>query len=204
MNSNSNYSNSNYFSMKPKSSFRCRSSSGDKRKQLNCPLKSDKCRDTQNSLIEMALADLRRVRFINFRICEPSTDQNSLILQRFLQSFRNSALDEAKSSSFKMIEDIKLLQKTVDDKLMDDVLDYFSILRREMNSNLKKLSLNSADCGRRKRQAKRLRNVIIFSRNIQIETQGAVTLTSIEPDSSQWARCQKAVAENLNISGMER
>lgn len=103
----------------------------------------------------MALVGFRRVRLINSRICEPSTDQNSLVLQRFLQSFRNSALDEAKSSSFKMIEDVTLLQKIVDDNLMDDVLDYMSILRREMNSNLKKLSLNSADCGRRKRQAKR-------------------------------------------------
>ena len=202
MNSNSN---SNHFSVKPRSSYRCRSTSADKRKPLNyCPLKSDKCSDTQKSLNEMALVDLRRVRFINSRICEPSADQNSLILQRFLQSFRSSALDEAKFSSFKIIEDISHLQKTVDGMLMDDVLDYFSILKSEMNSNLKKLSLDSADCGRRKRQAKRLRNIVIFSRYIHIETQGAVTLTSIEPDSSQWARCQKAVAENLNISGMER
>lgn len=123
--------------------------------------------------MEMALVDLRRVRFLNSRICEPSADQNSLILQRFLQSFRNNAFDDAQFSSFKMIEDANLLQKIVDAKLMDDVLDYFSILRSEMNSILKKLSLDSADCGRRKRRAKRLRNVNIYSRYIQIETQGA-------------------------------
>ena len=192
------------YGVQAKSYPRCLSTSAGKRQSLKCSFKSDEYRDTRNFLVEKSLVDLRRVRILNAGICEPSLAQDSLTLQLFLQSFRNGALDEAKLSSLKMVEEIRFLQKSVDENLMASVLDYFAILQDEMNATREKLILYSADCSRRKREAKRLRDVIIFSRHIKIETQGAVTLTSIQTDTSQWARCQEAVAENLNISGMER
>ena len=77
--------------------------------------------------------------------------QNSLILQQFLHSFRNSALDAARFSSIKMVEEIRLRQKLIDEKLMFDVVNYFPTLRSEMYSAREKLILNSADCSRRER-----------------------------------------------------
>lgn len=193
----------NHF-VEAKSSPRCRSTSDVTRQSLKCSFKSDEYHDTRNFLFEKALMDLRRVRIFNSGVCEPSVAQDSLTLQLFLQSFRNCALDEAQLSSLKMMEDIRFLQISMDENLMASVLDYFSVLQHEMNATREKAILNSADCSRRKREAKRLRDVIIFSRHMQIETQGAVTLTSIQTDTSKWARCQEAVAENLNIPGMER
>jgi hypothetical protein len=192
------------YNVQAKSYPSCRSTSDGKRQSLKCSFKSDEYRETRNFLVEKSLVDLRRVRIFNSGVCEPSFAQDSLTLQLFLQSFRNGALDEAKLSSLKMVEEIRFLQKAMDENLMASVLDYFALLEDEMNVTREKLIVNSADCSRRKREAKRLRDVIIFSRHIKIETQGAVTLTSIQTDTSQWARCLEAVAENLNIPGMER
>jgi hypothetical protein len=192
------------YNVQAKTHPRCRSTSDVKRQSLKGSFTSDEYRDTRNFLAEKSLADLRRVRIFNSGVCEPSLAQDSLNLQLFLQSFRNGTLDEAKLSSLKMVEQIRSLQKSMDENLMASILDYFAILQDEMNATREKLISNSADCSRRKREAKRLRDVIIFSRHVQIETQGAVTFTSIQTDNSQWARCQEAVAENLNTPGMER
>ena len=192
----------NDVSAKKESSSRCPPTSNRKQGTHKCPTNAP----AQRFLLgeAKALTDLRRVRHINSNTYGPALAQDFLILQQFLLSIRNNALDEAKFSSVKIVEEIHLLQKLIDEKLMAKVLDFFSILRSEMSINREKRILHSIDCGRRKRQAKRLRDVIVFSRHLEIETQGAVTFTSIQTDTSQWTRCQKAVAENLSVSGMER
>lgn len=175
-----------------------------KLKPLNDFLELDSNRSHQQSQSRVTLERLKNIRHLNSTYYDLSVAHDSVIIQQYLDSSCKCALNEAISSGQKITEEMRQLQESSDSKFMERVLEHFAILKEEMNSTRYNLNLSLIDCNHKKQQAKRLRDMQIYSRHLSIETQGAVSFETIFIGSPQWKRCKKAVKDNINMSRLRR
>lgn len=187
-----------------KSSTCCNLGLDPKFKPLNDFLESDSSRSHQKSQSRITLERLKSIRHLNSTFYDLSVAHDAIIIQQYLDSTCKCALNEAISSGQKITEETRQLQESNDSKFMERALEYFAILKEEMNSTRSSLNVSSIECNHKKQQAKRLRDMQIYSRHLSIETQGAVSFEAIPIGSPQWKRCRKAVKDNLNMSRLRR
>jgi hypothetical protein len=173
-------------------------------KPLNDFLELDSSRGHQQSQSRITLERLKNIKHLNSTFYDLSVAHDSIILQQYLESTCKCALNEAISSGQKVTEGMRQLQESNDSKFMERVLEYFAILKDEMNSTRNSLNVSSIECNHKKQQAKRLRDMQIYARHLSIETQGAVSFEAIPIGSPQWKRCRKAVKDNLNMTRLRR
>lgn len=173
-------------------------------KELDEFLGADSNSKLQRSLRRQTLEKLRNIRMINATVHQLSHKHDSSVMHQLLDSSCNRVLKEVNLTCSKQAEEIRNLVGAVDAKLMGMALEYFSILREETDSTREKLNENSIECNRRKHEAKRLRDLQIFSKHLESETQGCISFNAVACESSHWKRCGKAVQENVSSSGMLR
>lgn len=191
-----------FFRSKP--SACCKLGLDPKLKSLNDFLELDSSKSHQKSQGRINLERLKKIIQLNSNFYDLSIAHDSVIIDQYLDSSCKCALNEATSSRQKIEEEMRRLQESTDSKVMVRVLEYFAILKEEMNSTRNSLKISSIECNQKKHQAKRLRDIQIFSRHLSIETQGAVSFETIPLGSIQWKRCQKAVKDNLHTSRLRR
>lgn len=173
-------------------------------KSLHTFLGSDVDSRIQKSQSRTALDRLKSIRRLNSTVYDKALAHDSITLQHYFDATCRSALHEATYHGGRMTAEVAQLQESADTKLMQCILQYFSILKDEMNSTRERLDEHSVNCCRKRHQAKRLRDIQIFSRHLEIETQGAVSCDLIPCGTSQWTRCGKAIKDNLSISRLQR
>ena len=167
-------------------------------------LEADANSDLQISQSRAVLNRLRNIRHLNSTVNELTITHDSLTLQQYFEAAGKYALDQIRQSNMRTTAEIAQLQESVDAQVMRHVLEYFSILKKDMNLSRERLDEHSIECNRKKHQAKRLRDIQIFAKHLQIETQGAVSFDLIPTGNPQWTRCGKAVKDNLNKSRLNR
>ena len=89
-------------------------------------------------------------------------------------------------------------QKFHDSKFLRLVLEYHSILNREMNLSKSRLTTERVQKEILLRQEALVRDLRFFACNLSVETKGKVNLTLLHQDSPQFERCVKAVLDNIN------
>ena len=178
--------------------------SDEKLRPLFTFLESDVDTKTQKTQSRVALDRLKNLRRLNSTFYDAAIAHDSTTLQQYFDVLCRSALHETTYHSQSMTLGVAQLQESIDTQLMERVLQYFSILKDELNATCERLDEHSVNCTRKKHQAKRLRDIQIFSRHLEIETQGIVTCDLIPAGSSQWARCGKAIKDNLCIPRLQR
>jgi virulence-associated protein VapD len=170
---------------------------------LNTFLKSDVNSEDQKVHNNKTLVNLKNIRYMNSLIYDSGNNLDSDTLEQLIISATQNALFEANSLSSKTVEDMVQFQKISDVQTMQLLLLYCSTLKDEMNLNIELLDRDTKANNLRKLQAKKLRDIQIFSRHLKVETQGKVYLNMIASESTQWKRCGKAVKENVSISRLQ-
>jgi hypothetical protein len=90
------------------------------------------------------------------------------------------------------------LQELFDANVMQLVLDYYAILKSELDVTREQLAIERLDQQVLIKQAAVLRDIRLFTCHLMVETQGAIGLSLLTADSQQFARCVKAVTDNIN------
>jgi hypothetical protein len=170
---------------------------------LNTFLKSDVNSEDQKVHNSQTLVNIQNIRHMNSILYDSGNNLDSDTLEQLINSASQNALYEAYSLASKTTEDMTQLQKMSDVQTMQFLLSYCSILKDEMNFNSELLDKDTVANNLRKLQAKKLRDIQIFSRHLKVETQGKVFLNMIAPESTQWKRCGKAVRENLSLPRLQ-
>lgn len=170
---------------------------------LNTFLKSDVNNEDQKVHNSKTLVNLKKIRYMNSLIYDSGNNLDSDTLEQLIISATQSIFSEANSLSSKTVEDMVQFQKISDVRTMQLLLMYCSTLKDEMNLNIELSDRDTKANNLRKLQAKKLRDIQIFSRHLKVETQGKVYLNMIASESTQWKRCCKAVKENLSPSRLQ-
>ena len=131
------------------------------------------------------LDSLKNIRRLNKAAYDAAVTHDVDHLVAFLEAACQVARDDARYTLGKTHEELIHHQQTADAQIMHLVLQYFAILRDELNSTRERLDKDAVEFHIMKQQAKRLRDVQIFSRHLRMETQGKVCLEVIDVDSPQ-------------------
>lgn len=119
-------------------------------------------------------------------------------LHRLLEVSKRMILTALKNENTRIISGISALRGKYDRHLMNRTLTYFSLLSNEMVRAQNQLQLRRADKDFLLRQARTIRNIKLFGCHLVAESKGRLKLTVIPPETQQFARCVKAVVDNLN------
>ena len=90
------------------------------------------------------------------------------------------------------------LHATVDAHLMDYILSYFEVLKRELSFNRFNVNGDFREINARRKQAELFRNMRYFALCLDLETSSRIKVSSLSQGSTQSRRCMKAVIDNLN------
>ncbi|KAJ1435239.1 hypothetical protein B484DRAFT_428922 [Ochromonadaceae sp. CCMP2298] len=90
-------------------------------------------------------------------------------------------------------------QKQFERDALQMVLRYFAIINDEIADSRKRLCDEEAEKEVLCRQAGVLRDVRLFACHLMVESRGRVSFSALPPDSQQFARCVKAVMDNVNL-----
>ena len=144
------------------------------------------------------LDSLKNIRRLNKAVADTAIKHDVEHITQFFETSCKLAREEAGYTMGKTREELVQFQQIADAQIMQLVLQYFAILKEELNATRERLDKDIGEFVIMKQQAKRLRDVQIFSRHLRMETQGKVALEIIDMDSPQAKRCAKAVRENMN------
>ena len=95
------------------------------------------------------------------------------------------------------INELTSLQKMFDSRFMQLVLQYYVILRHEMEESRKQLFFERQDKNLAIQHALVLKEIQIFACHIKQESKSAVVLSTLGTETPQFERCAKAVKDNL-------
>ena len=146
------------------------------------------------------LDSLRNIRDLHSAIYDKIVHIDNQSLACFIEASCREKVEYFEALLKRAMDDVSRLQYTADAKLMELVLQYFAILKDELNTTRERLHSSFSDGIFLKQQAKKLRDIQIFGKHLNIETKGNVTLEVLDIDSLQYKRCAKAIRENLKES----
>ncbi len=89
------------------------------------------------------------------------------------------------------------LQQSSDANAAQVVIQYFNLMKTELEENRKLLYAAALEAEMLKKQARVRRDVMMFSHYLKYETKDRVKVMSLESESSQFKRCRKAVNDSL-------
>lgn len=112
--------------------------------------------------------------------------------------FRNRALAEASENEELVRSGAKDVMTSTDERLMDIVLQYGSIITNELAAQSANSKEEIAAI-----EAIRLQEIVahelrVFARYLHLETKGLMNLTFLEKENEQYKRCKKAIKDNIN------
>jgi hypothetical protein len=90
--------------------------------------------------------------------------------------------------------------KQFEAKALESTLQYFSVLKQEIESAFQQLESERMEKESLKRQAKVARDIMLFNQHLRMESRNRIELTLLHPESAQFQRCVRAVHDNLNES----
>jgi arginine repressor len=89
------------------------------------------------------------------------------------------------------------MQKRFDAEAMQLVLQYYAIIQQEIATSRRKLVQENAERDLLYKQAAVLRDIRLFACHLMVESRGKLSFSMLPPDSQQFARCVKAVMDNV-------
>lgn len=90
------------------------------------------------------------------------------------------------------------LQESSDANAAQLVIQYFSLMKAELEENRKSLYAAALEAKMLKKQARVRRDVMMFSHYLKYETKERIKIIGLENESSQFKRCRKAVNDSLS------
>ncbi len=85
-------------------------------------------------------------------------------------------------------------------KALESTLQYFSVLKEEIEGAAHQLQIERSEKESLKKQAKVGRDIMLFNQHLRMESRKQIELVPLHPESAQFQRCVRAVHDNLNES----
>jgi hypothetical protein len=92
---------------------------------------------------------------------------------------------------------LERLQRQFDSEAMHLVLQYYAIIQEEIAASRRKLVAEQLDKELLHKQAAVLRDIRLFACHLMVESRGKLGFTMLPQESQQFARCVKAVMDNV-------
>lgn len=86
------------------------------------------------------------------------------------------------------------------------ILQYYAIIQHEIAASREQLLVENEEKDLLYKQASVLRDIRLFACHLMVESRGKLSFTMLPPDSQQFARCVKAVMDNIrndNLNDMD-
>ncbi len=112
--------------------------------------------------------------------------------------FKTKILSRVTTENSILTMKLASLQELFDANVMQLVLDYYAILKSELDATREQLAIERLDQQVLIKQAAVLRDIRLFTCHLMVETQGTIGLSLLTADSQQFVRCVKAVTDNIN------
>lgn len=118
-------------------------------------------------------------------------------LENYIENYQRAIMAETKKES----ETLKMLlnnnSRTFDTNALQSALDYFSILKKDIEGATEHLRRERSEKDALKKQAKVYRDIMLFSCHLKLETNKKIEITALSTDSAQFIRCMRAVHDNI-------
>lgn len=90
--------------------------------------------------------------------------------------------------------------KQFEAKALESTLQYFFVLKQEIDSASQQLQSERCEKDALKRQAKVARDIMLFNQHLRMESRKRIEISLLHHESAQFQRCVRAVHDNLNDS----
>jgi hypothetical protein len=126
-----------------------------------------------------------------------------LTVRKSVEHMKVKVLNEVNYENNRLLTQILEQQKAFDCEALELVLQYYAVIQQEIADSRRKLFMEMQEKGLQIKQAKLLRDIRLFASHLMIESRGKMCFTMLPSDSQQFARCVKAVMDNINVDRLE-
>ena len=148
--------------------------------------------------------DILMGKILNMRpVIEKTHDSQVRHLQSiktFIQSHQRATLAEVNKESQSLRAMLQNNSNTFDTNALQSALEYFSILKKDIEAASEQLKKERSEKDALKKQAKVCRDILLFSTHLKLETNRKVEISLLPVDSAQFLRCVRAVHDNIGSS----
>jgi hypothetical protein len=146
---------------------------------------------------DIALANTLNVRMVVNQTSEATVKHIQHTKSVVIPSLQNSWLAKIECETKNALILLEENAKRFDSRTLTATLQYFSVLKNEIDQTSSDLAAERADKEALKRQAKVARDIMLFNCHLQLECCKKIELSILHHDSAQFQRCVRAVQENL-------
>jgi hypothetical protein len=151
----------------------------------------------QRERYDSKLGDLRKMRRLSRAITSERISVDVSASMKLLQNAKSRLLKQLALLKEQHVRKVIDEGDKMDASLMQWVLQYFAVLREELVDSRMRLKGDDEQYTALSRQSKMHRDLLSFAYRLNIETKGAVSLSAVEQNTSQYTRCRKAVMDSL-------
>lgn len=120
-----------------------------------------------------------------------------LTVRKAIENMKQEVLNQVQFENFRVEQSLNQMQKRFDAEAMQLVLQYYAIIQQEIATSRRKLVQENAERDLLYKQAAVLRDIRLFACHLMVESRGKLSFSMLPPDSQQFARCVKAVMDNV-------
>ena len=126
-----------------------------------------------------------------------------LTVRKSIEHIRHEVIQKIQYKSQQCIEDLLKMQQQFDHSALHLILQYYDILQYEISASRAKLIQENVEKNLLIKQAAVLRDIRLFACHLMVESRGKLGFTMLSTDSQQFARCVKAVLDNVQEENID-
>jgi hypothetical protein len=120
-----------------------------------------------------------------------------LTVRKAVEYTKYGVINEMNYENKKFTSALLDLQKRFDSEALQLVLQYYAIIQQEIETSRVKLVQENTEKELLFKQAAVLRDIRLFASHLMVESRGKLGFTMLPAESQQFARCVKAVMDNV-------
>lgn len=167
-------------------------------------LASDTKSDVQAEMFAYQLDSLKKVKGLATSNFTHAAELEKQLCTNGMECLVKSYLSTMKCKQQRIKAAMERLQTSHDASMMQLTLQYFDVLKKELEENRKSLYASAKEAELLKSQAKVLHDIDLFALYLHYETKRKISVQILESESSQFRRCKKAIKDSVgqNLSKM--
>ena len=129
-----------------------------------------------------------------------------LTIRKALELTKSRIVNQIEHENHSLQTTLLAQQSQYDGDIMKLILQYYAIIQHEIAASREQLIQENIEKDLLYKQASVLRDIRLFACHLMIESRGKLSFTMLPPDSQQFARCVKAVMDNIrndNLNDIE-
>lgn len=156
--------------------------------------------DSHNAVIARSLNKYQKIAKHLMRGYELKIQTRETEIVTLVKSTQAIILSQIKMLNSVTVAKLSQYQRLFESSMMQLVLDYFTILKSEVDACKGKNSTDALEQEILMKQAVVLRDIRLFACHLLVESRGQLSLSMLGIDTPQFTRCVKAVTDNVNCT----